>query len=276
MLPGDGRYIMTTLSASDSPGFTVTKSVMVSPCNPARGLPSIDGSIVLHDSETGALKAVLQAGWVTAVRTAGLSAVVARRLANPEARSVAFIGCGVQARSHLAAFRALFPLEEVRAFGRGSRNRKRLCALAEAHCLSAQDCTTPREALEGADLVVSSVTLSFESEPFLDAAWLKPGAFATITDAATPWHSGSLSAFDAIVIDDRIQEQASEKKMVRSNLVAGDCKDLVVGSLDLRFRPDRRTAFVFRGLAIGDFALACLAYRRANETGAGQRLSMGD
>jgi ornithine cyclodeaminase/alanine dehydrogenase len=94
ILPGDGRYMMATLAASDMPRIIAVKSVMVSPRNPARGLAGINGAIMLLDSETGLLLAVMDANWVTAVRTAGLSAVVAKRLANPQSTSVAFVGCG--------------------------------------------------------------------------------------------------------------------------------------------------------------------------------------
>ena len=86
---GDGRYMMTTLSASDTPPVSVVKFVMVSPDNPQIGLPSINGSIMLHDSRTGLLRAVLDANWITEVRTAGLSAVVARKLANPDREAAA-------------------------------------------------------------------------------------------------------------------------------------------------------------------------------------------
>ena len=113
LLPGDGRYMMTTLATADDPRITVVKSVMVSPSNPNRGLDSIQGAIILQDSETGQLRAVMDARWVTAVRTAGLSGVVARRMANPESSRVAFIGCGVQARSHLDAIAIDITLKTV-------------------------------------------------------------------------------------------------------------------------------------------------------------------
>ena len=129
-LPGDGRYLMTTLSSSDSPQVTAVKSVMVSPRNPARGMNAIEGAVLLHDSETGHVLALMQAGWITAVRTAGLSGVAARRLANPQASSIAFVGAGQQARSHLQTFSDLFPIREIRIVGRGQANVDRLTAMA--------------------------------------------------------------------------------------------------------------------------------------------------
>ena len=263
VLPGDGRYMMTTLSTSDDPDLTVVKSVMVSPRNPERGQPGVEGNIILQDSETGRLRAVMEAGWVTAVRTAGLSAVVARRMADPKSEKIAFIGCGVQARSHFETFAELFPLKEIRTCGRGRANIDRLCEMAEGKGIASKVCSTPRDALEGADLVVSSVTFTFDQPPFTDARWLKPGAFAAITDIAAPWIDEGMRAFETVVIDDQEQERVSPKKMVNPDLISGDLSGLIAGESDLTFDPLKRCAFIFRGLAIGDFAVASLAYERA-------------
>jgi ornithine cyclodeaminase/alanine dehydrogenase len=270
LLPGDGRYLMTTLSASDAPQRTVVKSVMVSPRNPARGLAGIEGAILVQDSETGRLLALMESGWVTAFRTAALSAAAARRLADPQARRIAFIGCGVQARSHLETFAQLFPLAEVTAFGRGSANVERLCRKAQALGLAATPCASAAAAVADADIVVSSVTLSFELEPFVDARALKPGAFAAITDLAGPWTPEGMAAFRTLVIDSAAQERASAKKMVDPALVTGDLIGLIDQTPGSGFVPGERSAFVFRGLAIGDFALACLAHERAVAAGRGR------
>ena len=265
VLPGAGRYMMTTLSTGDLSGLTIVKSVTVSPRNPARGLRGIEGIIIVQDSETGVLRAVMEAGWVTAIRTAGLSCVVASRLANPRSHVASFVGCGVQARSHLSAFQDLFPLTEVRILGRGRANIDRLCAQADQYGLKAVVCESAEEALDGADLVVSSVTLSFELEPFLNAGWLKPGAFASITDAGTSWRPGDMNKFGMLIIDDVEQEKASVKKMVDPKLVHSDLAGLVCGDSQAAFDPSVRSAFVFRGLAIGDYAVASLAYAQAQE-----------
>ena len=274
VLPGDGRYMMATLTAGDTPAFVAVKTVMVSPGNPARGLSSINGAILLLDSETGLMRAVMGANWITAVRTSGLSAVIAKRLADPASSIAAFIGCGVEARSHLDAFADLFPLREIRALGRGRPNIDALCAAAAARGLGSTVCSDPRAALEGADIVVTSITLAYTVKPFLDARWLKPGAFAAITDLAIPWEPEGMAAFDPIFIDDLEQEAASPKPMVRRELVKGDLAGLVSGTVGAGFDPGRRSAFVFRGIGLGDYAVAALAYERA--TAAGRGVKIGD
>lgn len=274
VVPDDGRYMMTTLATADDPQLTVVKSVMVSPRNPARGLAGIEGNILIQDSETGLLRAVMGAKWVTEVRTAGLSAVAATRLANPASKIIAFVGCGAQARSHLNAFAQLFPLKEVRAVGRTQATLDKFCTYAESKSLTAQSYTDPHQALQDADIVVTSITLSYDVAPFLDARWLKPGAFATITDLALPWMPDGMPSFETLIIDDRAQEAASPKPMVSPDLISGDLKELINGSGFVSFNPSQRSAFVFRGLAVGDFAMAAYGYQRAVAAGIGAELTL--
>lgn len=267
ILPGDGRYLMSTLAAGD-PGFVVVKQVSVCPDNAGRDLPTINGAILVLDGETGLLRAILGANWVTAFRTAALSAVAARRLAHPEAQTLTLIGCGVQARSHLAVFADLFPLTRLGVLGRGQVNIDLLCDQAQALGLDARVMDDPQEALAGADIIVSATSLDDTIEPFLDARWLKPGAFASITDACIPWGADTLSAFHTVIVDDREQETASERPMLPPDLISDDLVGLVAGASQ-SFKREARSAFAFRGLALGDHAAAVLALERAEERGVG-------
>jgi len=268
VLPGDDRYIMATLAVADEPRVVATKSLVLNPRNRDRGISVINSLVTLLDSETGLPLAIVEGNWVTARRTAGLSAIAAKRLARSDSASIAFIGCGVEARSHLDAFCDLFPVREIRAFGRGTENRDALCRIAEARDLAAIASKTAQEAVEGADLIVTSVTLVPNLAPFLDARWLKPGAFLTSTDLALPWVAEGMGAFQRIVIDDLEQEAKMSKPMIPPALVVGDLSGLVSGEIAGRAGAEERTAFVFRGLAVGDLALAALAYRRAKTSGA--------
>ena len=265
--PGDGRFIMATLGIASEPRIVATKSLVLNPRNAERELPTINSLITLLDGETGVPIAVVDGNWVTAKRTAGLSAVAAKRLARADSATVAFIGCGVQARGHLEAFSDLFPLREIRAFGRGSRNRDALCQLARSRGIAAMPCDAARDAVDGADMVVTTLTLVPEPVPFLDARWLKAGSFTTMTDLALPWLPETMSSFDRIIIDDLEQEAKMSKPMVKSNLVAGDLTGLVCGDVPGRQNVSERTTFAFRGLAVGDLAVAGLAYVRAKSTG---------
>ena len=266
--PGDDRYIMATLGIASEPRIVACKALVLNPRNAGRGLPTINSLITLQDGETGLPIAVLDGNWVTAKRTAGLSAVAARRLARADSATVAFIGCGVQARGHLQAFADLFPLREVRAFGRGSKNRDALCELARSRGLSAIPSASAKDAIDGADIIVTTLNLVPEPVPFLDGRWLKAGSFTTMTDLALPWLPDTMSSFDRIIIDDLEQEAKMAKSMVNPDLVAGDLAQLVCGDVPGRQNAAERLTFAFRGVAIGDLALAGLAYARAKAMGA--------
>lgn len=265
ILPPDGRYMMAALAAADDPALLAVKTVVLNPRNSDRGLPQINGLVTMLDSQTGLPVAILDGNWITAVRTAGLSAAAAMYMARPESSVASFIGCGVQANSHLQAFADIYSLEEIRLFGRGRPNIDRLRQSADDLGLSSVVCATAEEAVKDADLIVSSVTYSAQLEPFADARWLKPGSFATITDLGTPWRKDSFAAFDRIVIDDLAQEAALPNKLVPPDLVTGDLSGLVLNKFEGRKSADERTAFIFRGHALGDLALAALAFRKADE-----------
>ncbi len=261
--PPDGRYMTAMLSAADDPPYMAVKSLVLNPRNSERGLSDINSLVTLMNSDTGLPLAVMDGNWITGVRTAGLSAIAAKRLARADSSVAAFIGCGVQANSHLRAFAALFPLREIRAFGRGIKNRDEFCRTAEQLGCTGVACNNARDAVTGADLIVSSVTLSRELKPFIDANWLVPGAFASVTDLGISSIDDTMPAFDRIVIDDTEQEEQMADSLVDPALVAGDLTALVNGDLPGRCSADEKTAFIFRGLALGNLALAGLAYHYA-------------
>lgn len=265
ILPGDGRYAMSTLALGDE-GFIVVKQVTVCPDNPSKGLPAINGAIMVLDGHTGLLRAVLGANWVTAIRTAALSAVAARRLADPKAETLAFVGTGVQAHSHLDAFRGMFPLKRVHVVGRGKANIDKLVRRAREIGVEAEAYDDPQAALRDADLVVTSVTMDFTMTPFLDARWLKPNAFAAITDACIPWAPDGMPAFKTVIVDDRQQERETSQPMLPYDRISGDLTELVTGQIG-NVTPDRPAAFAFRGISLGDYAAAVLAVRKAAELG---------
>jgi len=260
ILPGDGRYMMAAMAAADDPPLLAVKTVVLNPNNPDHGLPQINGLVTMLDSTTGLPVAIVDGNWITAVRTAGLSAVAAKYMACPNSSVAGFIGCGVQARSHLRAFSDLFPLKHIHVFGRGQKNIDALCSLAEELGLTSSVCASGDDAIQDADLVVSSVTATGGFDPFLDAERLRGGSFAAVTDLGVPWHRDKLAAFDRIVIDDLAQEAALPNKLATPELVTGDLTQLVLGKIRGRESAEDRTAFIFRGHALGDIALASLAY----------------
>ena len=115
------------------------------------------------------------------------------------------------------------------------------------------------------DIVVTTVTLTGDMEPFLDASAMMPGAFMAVTDLARPWKQEGLASLDRIIVDDIEQERSTPYPMVKPDLIQGDLLSLVCGNAPGRESEEERNAFLFRGMAIGDLALAGLAYRKARE-----------
>ena len=258
----DGRYAMNTMAAAADPPYLITKSLLLNPRNPDAGHPLMNAIITVQDAESGAPQATMDGNWVTAVRTAALSVTAAKRLARPGAATVAFLGCGVQARHHLQALAEYYPLREVRAFGRGLANIERLCALVRDKGLAARIATTAEEALSDADIVISSITRDPATAPFIDANWLTPGTFAALTDLGAQWLPEPLAGFDTLIVDDLAQERAMKKRLVAEEQVSGDLAGLVLGKAQARQADAERTAFLFRGHALGDFAMASLVAQR--------------
>ena len=101
--------------------------ICIFPSNAERGLDLHQGGVLLFDGETGALRALLDASAVTAIRTAAVSGVATRLLARKDARRLAILGAGVQARSHLEAMAVAGEFEEARVW---SRTPERAAAFA--------------------------------------------------------------------------------------------------------------------------------------------------
>ena len=166
--PSESMFgLMPAYRGGADPVFSL-KEIVVSPGNSARGLDPHQGAVILHDGQTGLLRAVLNASAVTEIRTAAVSAVATKRLARPGARIVAVLGSGVQGRSHVQAMQAIVRDPELRIW---SRNPSHAEALAlESHAVV---CETVEEALDGAEIVC---TTTASREPIVRLEWLAPGA----------------------------------------------------------------------------------------------------
>jgi len=261
ILPPDGRLLMTMMAACEDPPVMAVKSLVMNSANPEQGLPQINASVTLTDARTGAALATLDGNWVTEVRTAALSLIAARRLARPDSADLALIGTGVQGRAHLAAMAAEFPIRRVFMAGRGRAGLDRLAALALDLGIDPVECD-PHSALAAADIAVSSISYTGDTEPFLDAAHLRAGSFTAVTDTFVPWRRETLGAFDRCLIDDLEQERAmTARKLLPPENIHGDLAGLIDGSVTGREARDQRILFAFRGHALADLAAALLAYQ---------------
>jgi len=247
------------------------------PQNLKKGLPYITGLLILNDPETGIPLSVMDAVWITAMRTAAASAVAAKYLANPNPKTLAIIGCGVQGRSHTDAMSVAFPsIDTVNAYDISLENLDRYSReMSERFShLTFGRCDTPREAVADADIIVTAGPIKKKPEPGIEAGWVRPGAFASPVDFDTYWSRDALREFGKIVTDD-----VPQFHYYRQNGYFGvfpeiyaDLADIVSSAKPARQSADERIMSMHLGLAIEDAAVARRLYDMAFESAIGQWL----
>jgi thiomorpholine-carboxylate dehydrogenase len=240
-------------------GVLATKLIIQIPANAARGLPTMQATIVLMDATTGRTLAVMDATWLTALRTAAASAVAVDCLTSRSPKVVALLGSGVLARTHAAALRAVRPLSEIRIWSRNPANVAR-CALEVEGV--AKD--SAEEAVRGADIVC---TVTTAQEPVLKGAWLKRGALVTAVGAPRPsWRELDDEAMANVVIADSYEAAAQESGdvILSGARVSAELGEILAGT---RPRPAAGSTIVFKSLgqAVVDAAAARLVYEAAGK-----------
>jgi ornithine cyclodeaminase/alanine dehydrogenase-like protein (mu-crystallin family) len=278
-----GQYLGIMPALLPEAGALGAKLVSVVPSNPGRGLSSHIGVVVLFDPETGALRAVMDARYITEVRTAAVSAVSMRHMARPDATRLALVGAGVQARSHLDVFSAVRRLSQVRvwspdaaeveAFVRDASNRLALDVRAAG---------SAREAVREADLVVLATSAD---RPVVQSDWIADGTHVVSVGACRPHQremDPRLVARSRVVVDSLaaalvesgdIVMGIAEGHFTREHL-AGELGAVAAGRVDGRTGIGEVTVFKSLGLAVEDVAAGHLAARRADARRIGLELSL--
>lgn len=177
-----GRGTLLLMPASDGL-YAITKIVTVHPANLKKGLPTIQGEVIVFEADTGRRLGILDGVAVTARRTAALSALAVRTLAPVPSGTLLVIGAGTQARSHLEAFREVLALEKAYIHSR-SRDR------AEVLAAYAQTLGYQVEVVDDPDVHLNEVTLIVTATnsptPVLDGRDLRQDAMIAAVGAFTP------------------------------------------------------------------------------------------
>jgi len=275
--------IVLTMACAGLEGRLGIKTVSVFRENPSRGLPRVLATYALHDGETGALLALMDGGYLTAVRTAATSALAATFLARPEASRVGVFGTGVQARFHLEALRARFPLVEALAVGRTPDRAAAFARAVERELgLPVRAAAAAEDLLAAADIVVTATTAG---APVVAGRLLRPGQCVLAVGAFTPgtreldteairrarvfvdtWDGALTEAGDVLL---PLEEGTIEKRHL-----LGELGDLVAGRVPGRQGDAEITVFKSVGSALEDLAAANLAYDGAVAAGLGQAIDL--
>ncbi len=249
------------------------------PDNPQRGLPYISGLIVLNDFETGLPACVMDATWVTAMRTGAATAVAAKYLARRDASEVAMIGCGVQGRSNALALREVLPaLQRVWAY---DISPAALAAYAQEMQqvlgVEVRQCSSPEEAVRAADVVVTATPILKRPRPFIPAQWLRPGVFICTLDFDSAICPDVFEAADKFYSDDLAQQRHYKENLgyfAAAPDPQGDLGQVAVGEKPGRETDDEIILSTHLGLAIEDMATGARIYQRALERGIGRWLEL--
>jgi thiomorpholine-carboxylate dehydrogenase len=232
------------------------KAVTFYPSNAERGIPTHMATIFLVDPQTGAPLAIMDGRLITEMRTAAVSAAATKFLASPDAKILAILGSGVQARSHVEALRLVRDFEEVRVWSPTKKHAKQFAQEVGATAMSAE------EAVRGADVVV---TVTSSKTPVLKGAWLKRGSHVNAIGACRPdWRELDDEAMANVVFVDSREGALKESGDV---ILSGAKIYAELGEAlpsEIPARSNETTIFKSLGMAVEDIAAALLVYRSAS------------
>lgn len=260
------------LKGSDAAGL---KWISGYPENPKRGLPYIAGVLVLNDPDTGLPLAVMDATWLTAYRTAGATAVAAKHLARKGSEVLAVLGCGTQGRSNTVMLTRVLPLKMVKAYDVNAKSLENYESFVrERTDLKVVAASSPKEAVEGSDVIVTAGPLLKEPNPVIEADWVKQGASAFPLDFDSYWKPSAIASMDKFYTDDVAQFNyyVMEGWIRPVERVSGELAEVISGSKPGRERDDERIMCMNLGLAILDVAVGKLIYEEARRRNAGKLL----
>ena len=254
------------------------KAICVTPANPAAGLDTHQGVILLSSGDTGVPLAVLNASAVTEIRTAAVSVVATDLLARRDADQLAVIGIGVQARAHILALDRARQLSQIRVAGRDPVRAQQFAASFNGQTTAAVvACASTRDAVAGADIIVTATN---SAQPVLDRDWIAPGTHINAVGACLPGQreldtatvaAGVLFADrrDSLLAESGDYLLAAADGAVTPDQVRAELGELLLGTASGRMSADEITIFESLGLAIEDLAAARRVYELAAETGVG-------
>ncbi len=266
------------------PSALGAKVVSVFPGNVETPCESHQGAVLLFETTNGRLQAIVDAGAITAIRTAAVSGLATRLLAREDAGDLAILGSGTQAEMHLAAMQAVRPVGRVRVWSRNPDHARRFAeSAAGRYGVAIIPVDNPQATVEGANLVC---TVTGSKAPILRGGWLAQGAHINAVGASVP----PFRELDAEVVVrsrlfvDRKKSVLAEADDIRVPLggkaidedhIRGELADLVLKRVTGRTGGTDITLFKSVGLATEDLAAARYVHQQAERKGAGTPIDFG-
>ena len=278
-LPDKSGVIGMMPAYLEDAGVMGLKAISVFPGNHATEYDSHQGTVMLFETRNGRLLAMMDAGKITAVRTAAVSGVATRLLAAAKAETLAILGSGVQAAAHLAAMRAVRNIKHVRVWSRNFAHARAFVDRQPATAaLDIRATETVDGAVAGADIIC---TVTSASEPVLKGDWIGPGVHINAVGSSVPnaRELDTAAMVKSKLFVDRRESTLNEagdflfpKKegAVDDDHILGEIGDILLDNLKGRESAEDITLFKSLGLAVEDVAAANYIYRKLTEQGGGR------
>ena len=228
--------------------------------------------VLLFDTTTGNLLALMEADHLGRIRTGAASGVATKYLARPDASRVGMIGAGRQARTQLEAVAGVRTLQAARVFARNEAHRVEFCKqMTDILQFPVEPAATAEEAARFGDVVIAATT---SAEPVVKGEWLRPGTHVNAVGANMPnrreMDDDALGRAAVIAVDSRDQARGEAGDLIQGLPAVNrswdelvELKDVVKGSKPLRTSNEQITIFKSCGIAVWDVAAAGLIYREA-------------
>jgi alanine dehydrogenase len=265
-------------------GVMGLKAISVFPGNHRTEYDSHQGTVMLFETENGRLLAMMDAGKITEIRTAAVSAVATKLLARTDAKDLAILGSGVQARSHLDAMRAVRQIDGVRVWSPHIHRAQSFAGReSQRHGLTIKAVETVRKAVEGADIIC---TVTSATEPILQGGWIEPGVHINAVGSSVPFarELDSEAVAKSRLYVDRRESTLNEagdflipKKegAISDGHIVGEIGELLLDKIKGRTSPTEVTLFKSLGLAVEDVAAAHYILQKMSEGGQGTWVELG-
>lgn len=246
------------------------------PDNHKKEIPQIMGILVLNDVTTGAPLVIMDARWVTAVRTAAVTAVTAKYCARSNSKTIGVIGAGVQGKFNVLALQKVMPLlKKVKIYDIQEKAvNSYVESMSKKTGLEIIPVSTPKEATFDSDIVITAAQRV--EKPFMDYRWLKKGVFAVGLESGRAWGK-TVKKMDKFVTDDWEQTKYFESE---GSFPGGLPKTyteigrIIVGKDSGRMTDDEKIIACNVGLAIQDIAVGNEVYKLAQLKNVGLKLPL--
>jgi ornithine cyclodeaminase len=260
------------------------KVITVFPGNHGTQYDSHQGAVLLFEATHGQLLAIMDATTITAIRTAAVSGVATRLLAREDAESLAILGSGVQAGTHLAAMLHSRTIRRVCVWSRDAEHAQHFAEReSERHGISISHALNVQKTVEESDIICTTTSAR---EPILKGEWISPGTHINAVGSSVPFarELDAASVKMARLFVDRRESAlneagdfllAKEEGIIDDSHIVGEIGDLIIGGIAGRRTSGEITLFKSLGLGIEDIAAANHIYGKAAQSNAGTAVELG-